>query len=391
MHRYFIFALVLLLSCGVKQPMDVSNAVQVETGSIFVDSDPQGAAIFLDNKPQNAVTPDTLKNVPIGKHSIKIFLQGYKTWLDSFTVSVKKDTVEKVVFQPQEFIDKSYLYISTVPDSAVIFIDGNNTGFLTPDTLEVEPGQHEIKALKNGFEVLVWNKEAQVNMLDTLSGQLSIFQRVMLESFGNVGCVPCVQGAKNLERFIEEHSGGHYALFEYFANWPQPNDPFYHVAPKDVDQRVNYYQAYSLPTLKMNGATNVDAKDYDQIINNYNAALASQNAPLAVSIRKRKSDSRLHIQIRLYDRENVLVNNQLRLFVALAEDSLHYDNPGGNGLTEFNFVFRQFLSSREGDVIHSTVFTYDKEWPSAWNYSHSKVIAFIQDVASKKIIQTSIN
>ena len=391
MRRFIYLTSILLLSCGVKQPLDIGSNVTIASGSLFVNSQPPSASIFIDNILQSAVTPDTIDNIPVGRHSVKVFKKGYFGTFGSITVDVKKDSVHSVFFPLQIIEGASSIFVNTEPPGATIFIDGQNTGLQTPDTVEVQTGLHEISAVKNGFEHQNWQVDVLKDSLYKINSALTVFQRVLLELFGNVGCDPCVQGAENLERFNKEYSGGHYALFEYYANWPQPNDPFYHAVPQDVDQRVNYYTAYTLPTLIINGENNVDAQDYNQISNIYNTVSAAQNTPLAVSIRKQKTDSQLNIRVQLYDQANVLNNNQLRLFVALSEDSLHYDNPGGNGLTDFYFVFRGFLSSRQGDIINETTFVYDFDWPGAWNYNHSKVIAFIQDISTKKIIQTSIN
>ena len=62
------------------------------TGSIVVSSSPAGAAVALDNAATGKVTPDTLKNVPAGLHSIRLTLSSYADTAFSITVSENQVT-----------------------------------------------------------------------------------------------------------------------------------------------------------------------------------------------------------------------------------------------------------------------------------------------------------
>ena len=391
MKRHIYYILIFFIACGVKQPVDMGQNLNLSSGSLYIASQPTGASIFIDNILQPNTTPDTLHNIPTGLHYIKVFKQGYRSQTDSVAVHVKKDSLHTINFVLQEIIYKSYLHITSEPAGAAIYLDGQNTGLRSPDTLEVEPAKHTISLVKNGFETVSREIDARKDVVHTLSAELPIFQRVLFEAFGNVACDPCVESAENLERFLAEHRDGPYALFEYYANWPAANDPFYATAPQDVNERVNYYTAYSLPTLKLNGSVTVDAQNYDKIVADFNSALEIQKTELAISLEKEREDNLLNVSLILYDRADILSNTDLRLFVAIVEDSLYYENTGGNGLTHFNFVFRRFLSSKIGDIISADHAEYSLDWPGGWNYANSKIIAFIQDVNTKKIVQTTLN
>jgi hypothetical protein len=80
--------------------------------------------------------------------------------------------------------------------------------------------------------------------------------------------------------------------------------------------------------------------------------------------------------------------------VAIIEDDIRFNAaPGSNGLTHFNFVFRGFLSDKNGDRFDenaSIVKSYTKEWPD-WNYANSHIVAFIQHIETKQIIHTTLN
>ena len=394
MRFRYLLILLVFISCGVKQPVDINP--EDNTGSILVTSEPSGAAIFMDGLFENKSTPDTLKNISAGSHIISVIKEGFKSDTDSITVIVEKDSLKQISFVLEEIVHIGSIYLESNPAGAEIFVDGQSTAKFTPDTIRLEPGNYTISARKNGFKVFEHEMEVIKDSLLTGQTDLEIEQCVLFESFGNVSCDPCTTSAANLERFRSEHAEPGYALMEYYTYWPAPNDPFYLEAPQDVDERVNYYakddpSVYSLPTLILGGTATLDAQNYSSITSTFDQLYASQQTQLAISISKQKPDSVLNIQIELYDYNNILTNPNLRLFVAVAEDEIHKSSPpGSNGLKDFNFVFRGFISSRTGDEISASEEIYDFKWPS-WNYTNTYIVVFIQDIITKEVIQSSIN
>ncbi len=394
-YRFFMKYISLILialaifSCGVKQP--VENVESQKTGKIFVSSQPDSALIFLDGQNTFKVTPDTLNGISLGRHIVRVQREGFKPLQDSIIVQVEEKTIARAAFTLEALVYLGTLVVNSEPSGAEIYVDGQNTGRYAPDTLQLEPGTYQISLVKNGFVQVDSTITIENEKTTTVSRTLDILQRVVFESFGNVSCEPCVKSAENLEKFRNEHPEPSYVLFEYYANWPSPNDPFYTVSPKDVDERVKYYKVYTLPKLRLNGETGVDAASYETIQNAYAEAIARQNTPLALSASKRLLNDSLHVRVEIYDYGQVLQNTDLRLFVLVYEDDIHFDSPpGSNGLKDFNFVFRTFLSDRSGDQINANTLTYSLKWDS-WQYANCHVVAFLQDVVTKKIYQATYN
>ncbi len=390
-HRKLVFLVGLfLLACGVKQPVENLDQKEV-TGHLFVNSDPPGAAIILDGQATGLLTPDTLKNISVGKHIVRVFLSGYQAQQDSFVVEVQQNQVANILFQLQKIITTVTLNVESDPPGATIFLDDQNTGKTTPDTLVTEPGDHRIKLVKNGFVV----KDSLLNLGQqaqfSLNVKLPIVQRVLFESFANVSCIPCVAATENLLRFTTEHDEDSFVIIEYFANWPNPNDPFYKQAPRDVDARVAHYGVQTLPTLKLQGSTGVAPSSYDEIVTKFEQAIDAQNAALGISIDKQLVEGQLKVKVELFDYGNITTQSDLRLFVAITEDSIHFNSPpGSNGLKDFEWVFRGFLTDRQGQELTQNTFTFEIPWPANWQYAHSKIVAFIQNINTKQIIQTGI-
>jgi len=384
-----LFIFLFLWACGLKQPVDIEQTSAA--GLILVQSQPAGAVILLDGVNTNKVTPDTLTNVSTGYHTIRVLKDGFKADRDSVSVEVQADSLYLVQFTLKELLNVGYLYVNSDPAGAEIYVNDQNSGKITPDTLQLSPGAYQIRIEKNGFNEREWSVDLAKDSVLQLSETLTVFQRMMFESFGNVSCDPCVVSAENLERFRAEHPDAAFALMEYYAFWPNPNDPFYKVSPNDVKERINFYSVGNLPELRSNGQTGVDAADYDAIVTAFNNESTQQQTAMALSVRKTLNNDTLQVDVEIYDFNNVLQNDQLRLFVAVSEDEIHYDTPpGSNGLKDFNFVFRRFLSNKKGDAIGADVLSYRLNWPG-WNYDNSHIIAFVQDISTKKIIQTTIN
>lgn len=121
-----------------------------ETGSIFLESDPAGAEIFLDSLNTNNFTPDTLSNIITGEHEITLKKENY---LDtSFTVSVKSNQTASKLVAMTSLVKTGDIFIATNPSGALIYLDSINTNKLSPDTLKnIVTGSHKITLKKSNY------------------------------------------------------------------------------------------------------------------------------------------------------------------------------------------------------------------------------------------------
>ncbi len=150
----------------------------------------------------------------------------------------------------------------------------------------------------------------------------------------------------------------------------------------------------ALPTLKIDGSNNAEADYYSDILNVFETVYTNHNNTLGLSVERNFLNGEMSVSVEIYDFEKLLTDNQLRLFVAIIENGIHFDSPpGSNGLIDFEYVFRTFLSSNTGDEFQNNSdikrMDYSFTWPD-WNYNNCQVIAFIQNMSTKQIIQTTI-
>ena len=146
----FLCILLVHLACGVKQP--VGTIQDEQSGKIFVTSSPPGAQIFLDGINTGLVTPDTVKHVLPGLHTIRTFLKDHQATPDSFAIVVENEQVQTVRFTFYKIEQAGFVNISSFPNGAWIYIDEKPSGEKTPALLRLEPGPHFITIEKNGFQ-----------------------------------------------------------------------------------------------------------------------------------------------------------------------------------------------------------------------------------------------
>lgn len=128
-----LLAVALIAVMGfVFTACDDTTTTPTNPGNIVVTSVPAGAQIFLNGTNTGKVTPDTLKSVASGNQSITLKVSGF---LDTtFTVSVPSGgTTSKAVTMRSS--DARIVLVST-PAGAQIWLNGVNTGKVTPDTLK---------------------------------------------------------------------------------------------------------------------------------------------------------------------------------------------------------------------------------------------------------------
>ena len=132
-----VFLLIFLI-CGIS-----TNAQQIKIGGLFIDSNPRGARVYLDNA-YKGETPLDLKNVNPGQYSIRLSLPGYQDW--STTVIALPILTVKVTanLTPKEERGLGSVSINSNRQGADVYLDGKYVG-LTPLNLQnISTGRHRI-------------------------------------------------------------------------------------------------------------------------------------------------------------------------------------------------------------------------------------------------------
>ncbi len=133
---------------GSRKRSSVSAAVALAPGQMEIDSTPQGAQVQLDGRTDPSwVTPVTLSGVAAGQHTVTLSRAGYSA--DTRTINVGAGGKSVVAARLAQVV--AALAVSSSPAGASIYIDGKNTGKLTPAQVSVEKGQHVVLVRKSGY------------------------------------------------------------------------------------------------------------------------------------------------------------------------------------------------------------------------------------------------
>jgi serine/threonine-protein kinase len=128
-----------------KAPAPVAVVVP---GQMSIDSTPQGAQVQLDGKSDPSwITPFTLAGVSAGPHAITVSKAGYTS--DTRTVDVASGSKSFVVSHLAQLM--ATLAVTSNPAGANVYIDGKDSGKLTPAQVSVDKGQHVVLVRKPGY------------------------------------------------------------------------------------------------------------------------------------------------------------------------------------------------------------------------------------------------
>jgi serine/threonine protein kinase len=133
---------------NAKKKSAKSTAALIVPGQMAVDSVPQGAQVQIDGKTDPSwITPFTLPGLDPGHHSVTASKPGYSS--DTRTVEVTPGGKSFVITHLTQLM--ATLAVSSTPAGANIYVDGKDTGKLTPAQVSVDKGQHVVLVRKSGY------------------------------------------------------------------------------------------------------------------------------------------------------------------------------------------------------------------------------------------------
>jgi len=175
-YQEWVSSIAVLPILTVKISTDLVRQAQSAYGSISVNSNPQEARVYLDNA-YKGHTPINLRDIPIGRHTIRIILPGYQEWTGDISVSPSQRALVSIDLVPQPTYGS--ISVSCDQSGAKIFLDGTykRTTSTIPVMLEdVKNGEHELVIIKDGFRA--WVEDVEI-----YAGEVSFIDVKMTEIF----------------------------------------------------------------------------------------------------------------------------------------------------------------------------------------------------------------
>jgi len=148
-----VSAVLLFPKINLRSIVPVSNKqvnqISHINTTISIDSIPDGAQVLIDGN-SAGVTPVKGYQVNEGTHAIVLKREGYNDINDTVTIG-KGDNLTRQ-YTLTKVATETTVSITSTPDGAKVYIDGNYAGNAPLNGHKLPIGQHSIKATKDGYE-----------------------------------------------------------------------------------------------------------------------------------------------------------------------------------------------------------------------------------------------
>jgi len=157
-----IVALFLIFSGAEPSPDAVTDTLVVESGTLRVTTEPEGALVFLDGE-KRGTTPFSLDALPLGDYALRVERSGYLP--EELSASLTGDLPLanfKLVLIPAP----AYLLVRSSPAGARVVIDGQRVGTTPTERYGVAPGSRVVRILRTGY--LPWEDTVSARSGETI-------------------------------------------------------------------------------------------------------------------------------------------------------------------------------------------------------------------------------
>jgi hypothetical protein len=395
---------LLALSCGQKDPtFSPAALILLPQGDIVVTASVTGAAISLDGQPTGLFTPDTLLGVREGGHRVSVYRECHFPVSDSITVT--PGAVLAMHFDVLPIPNTGALAVDA-PWPAVIVLDGTPTDSYAPDTLCVPPGNHTVTLALPGFRSQPSSVAASVvpGGFASATFGLTVPKRVLCEDFSNYDCVPCPPAEAAMHRVIAGRNAvepGRVVSINPHMYWPSATDPMFRFNPPANCSRKWTQSVVALPAIFVDGFQVTENPPTETGIDNLVQTRSMPTAPIAVGVTGKLVGSNYQITVDLWG-VGAGILSPLQLTTCIVERSVTVPT-APNGQVHYTNVLRAIVpaptaSCQSGGGVAGTsvalatgdhqIFQFDYAVPGGVDPTQLAVISFLQDLATKEIIQT---
>ena len=192
-----------------------------------VASQPAGATVQIDGQSDPSwITPFKVARLSPGSHSLAFAKDGYMPQTSTVDFVTGKVTSISV-----ELATAAKATVSSNPGGAAIWVDGKDSGMVTPSLLTLETGQHQISVRKAGYRDALWEGSLAAGQNQAFSPVLlSVNQHVekgpgenFLTRFLGTDAIPDGKGLVHIRTVPEGASitvNGHVAGKKTDVKWP---------------------------------------------------------------------------------------------------------------------------------------------------------------------------
>ncbi len=211
---------------------------------------------------------------------------------------------------------------------------------------------------------------------------------VLLEHFTNTRCGTCASRNPAFFDLVQENEGSVHHIAVH-PPYPYTQCAFYQHNTNDNLSRTEFYGVVGTPRVYVWGSRNSESGKLmsQERLNTF----FDQTSPIAVVVSEETEGNTRNVTVDVQTYEN-LEANDLKLFVSVVEKEVNYNAP--NGEKEHFNVFRKSLPDYNGSdfnpaaIGESKTFNFNYELDSEWDASQIYVVAYVQNVATKEVINS---
>ena len=224
----------------------------------------------------------------------------------------------------------------------------------------------------------------------------SQYKRVFLIEEGtNASCPPCAAQNPFYESYLSKpHNEELLIPIMWHANFPG-RDVMNAANPTMHNTRISYNGISGVPMVRVNGRSPAaSGSGYagapSDTVGIYNLiASMPQTSPMEITVEQVQTADKISAEVTIKSTEKF---ESKKLYTAIVEGTHYYANAGTNGEKNFAHVARQMMPSVDGDIITilpgtTTVSIEPATIDPEWNADQLFVIAWIQDDATKEVLQ----
>ncbi|MSQ79943.1 MAG: T9SS type A sorting domain-containing protein, partial [Flavobacteriaceae bacterium] len=244
-------------------------------------------------------------------------------------------------------------------------------------------------------------------MIGNFNVHLKVAPRISLhEVYSSSTCGPCAPGNVNHSNIISGKDEATFAVVKYQQDFPGTGDPY---ATKETVARRNYYAINSIPRMEIDG-------QWDGNGNSFTSAIHDQYQAIPSLIELSAKHNIVGQNVDVYVDMTPLADlPNAKLHIAICE-KITDQNVKSNGESEFHHVVKKMLPTEAGTSVinlkENTLQTVNKSYNfpgvyrlptngqtanqiklttenSVEEWSDLEVIVWLQDLTTKKVLQTT--
>ncbi len=189
-----------------------------------------------------------------------------------------------------------------------------------------------------------------------------------------------------------DYSSDELSVIAYHMSWPAPgNDPWYHAAPDEADNRRAYYGVNGIPQIFVGGdGTSISNNTLTNAINGQ----INDDTPLLITLEAFFDGDSIFVTATVEAEEGDYTIDNSKLHIVLTEAYEHWDTPAPNGMTDFYYPMIGMAPSGQGQTFtieegETLEFTEGFEFDGEWDVTNINVVSFIQSVTSDEVYQSA--